>query len=234
MKYQEKNSARIWELDFFRGIALILMIYFHTVFDLKEFYYLPISYETGINFYIGKTSAILFMLISGVSTHLSRNTVKRGLRVFLYAMLLTVVSHLFNPYYGVKFGILHFLGTSMMLSPIFKKINKYLQIILGITIIILGNFVATIPTQYTFLFPLGLMGPGFLSSDYYPLLPWFGVFLFGMALGKLLYTEKRSIFSFNIKDNVISKAGQHTLIIYLIHQPLIYGLLMGIKYLFKF
>jgi uncharacterized membrane protein len=234
MEYQEKKHVRIWELDFFRGIALIFMIYFHTVYDLKEFYYWPISYETGINFYIGKLSAILFILISGVSTHLSKNTVKRGLRVLLYAMVLTVVSHLFNPYYGVKFGILHFLGLSMIISPLFKNINKYLQIIIGIVIISFGDFMVHISTPYTFLFPLGIMGPGFLSSDYYPLIPWLGVFLIGMSLGKFLYTNKRSLFSFTLEDNLISKAGQNTLIIYLIHQPTIYGILMLIKYLFRF
>lgn len=234
MEYQQKKKVRIWELDFFRGIALILMIYFHTVYDLKEFYNLPVAYEAGFNFYIGKLSAILFMLISGVSTYLSRSTTKRGLRVLLYAMILTVVSHLFNSYYGVKFGILHFLGLSMILSPLFKKINKYLLIIIALIIISLGDFMVNISTPFTFLFPLGIMGPGFLSSDYYPLIPWFGVFLIGMVLGQFLYTEKRSLFSFSLEHNLISKAGQNTLIIYLLHQPIIYGILMLIRFLFRF
>jgi len=90
------SKSRIWELDFLRGIALILMIYFHVIFDMKEFFDYPVSYSIGINYYIGKASAILFMLVSGISCSLSRSNIRRGLKVLGIALAITLVTHLYN------------------------------------------------------------------------------------------------------------------------------------------
>lgn len=225
------KKKRIWELDFLRGIALILMVYFHVIYDLKEFYNYPVSYASGINFYIGKASALLFMLISGVSCTLSSSNIKRGLKVLGAALIITTATHLYNPDYGVKFGILHFLGVSMLLYPLFSKINKYYLIVLGTAVILLETLLAKVPANVDYLFPLGLTTRSFISSDYYPLIPWFGVFLYGIALGKLLYANNQSLFTVSLEDNIISKAGRKTLILYLVHQPFIITVLVLINYL---
>jgi uncharacterized membrane protein len=216
-----QNRERIWELDFFRGIALIMMIHFHIVFDMKEFFNYPVNYSSGINYYIGKTSAILFMLISGISCSLSRNNARRGLKVLGAAMIITLVTHLFNPGFGIKFGILHFFGVSMLLYPLLQRLNKYMLFVLGSIIIVLGGVVSEINVAFDYLFPFGIFSDSFISSDYYPLVPWFGVFVYGAFLGKLLYSEKRSLFSFSIGKNVVSMAGKRTLLVYIIHQPAI-------------
>ena len=226
-----QNKKRIWELDFFRGIALIFMVYFHVIYDLKEFYDYPVSYASGINFYIGKASALLFMLISGISCTLSNSNIKRALKVLGAALAITLATHLYNPDYGVKFGILHFLGISMLLYPLFSKINKYLLIIFGTIVILLGNLFAKVPVTADYLFPLGLTTGSFISSDYYPLIPWLGVFLYGIAIGKLLYTNKQSLFTFSLEDNIISKVGRKTLLLYLVHQPFIIAVLALLNYL---
>ncbi len=226
-----KNCARIWELDFLRGIALIFMVYFHVIYDLKEFYYYPVSYSDGLNYYIGKISAILFILISGISSSLSKNNTKRGLKVLGAAMLITIITHLYDLDYGVKFGILHFLGVSMLLAPVFIKLNKYVLIVLGVGIIVFGNFVSNINTSVNYLFLFGITNSSFTSSDYYPLVPWFGVFLIGLSLGKMLYSDRRSLLSFNMNDNMIIMAGRNTLPIYLFHQPIIMIVLMLFQYL---
>lgn len=231
MEHQINNKTRIWELDLLRGIALILMIYFHIIYDLKEFYNFPVSYESGANSYIGKISAILFMLISGISSSLSKSNIKRAFKVLGIALIITIITHLYDSDNGIKFGILHFLGVSMLLSPIFNKWSKYILLLLSTFIIILGNALSNIETSVNYLFPIGIINSSFVSSDYYPLLPWFGVFLYGLALGKFLYSQKRSIFNFSFKENVISKIGRKTLPIYLMHQPTIIVTLILLKYL---
>lgn len=231
MEKRETGRARIWELDFLRGIALILMIYFHVIFDLYEFYNVPVSYYSGINYYIGKTSAILFMLLSGISSSLSRSNIKRGLKILGIALVITLVSHLYNPDFGIKFGILHFLGICMLLYPLFSKLNKYLLILIGTGIIVLGRFISNISVANDYLFPFGIYSPTFVSSDYYPLIPWLGVFLYGIALGKFLYSKKQSIIPFEIDDNPVSIIGRHTLTVYLLHQPVILAILWLIFYL---
>lgn len=215
----ECNKSRIWELDFFRGIALMLMIYFHIVYDMREIFSYDIVYSSGINYYIGKISAITFILISGISSNLSRSNIKRGLKVLSIAMVISVVSWLYNPDLAIKFGILHFLGLSMIIYPFLQKLDKYALLITGSIIIASGNILSRINAANDYFFILGLTSDNFFSADYYPLIPWFGVFLFGASAGKILYSNRKSLFKFNIKDNLISIGGRHTLLIYLIHQP---------------
>jgi len=215
------NHKRIWEIDFFRGIALILMIIFHVVFDLKEFAHVSVNYVSGFYYYIGKSAGILFILLAAISCHFSKSNTKRGLQILGMGLVITLVSHLFNPSYGIKFGILHFLGTSIIIYPLFKDINKWLLLIFGTIIIILGNYFKLINMPFDYLFIFGLSSELFISADYYPLLPWFGVFLYGIFISKLLYREKKSLFSFLPRFNFVSYLGRHTFSIYLIHQPLI-------------
>lgn len=213
-------KKRIWEIDFLRGIAIILMITFHVVFDLRDIYNYPVNYMSGVFYYVGKASAILFMLVSGISCSFSKNNVKRGLRIFAIAMGITVATYIFDPALIIKFGILHFFGISMILFPLFKPLNKNILILLATLIIAAGNLMSTINVTSEYLFPLGLTTGSFTSSDYYPLFPWFGVFLYGAALSKIFYKEKKSIFNFTIPDNPIMFIGRHSLAVYVIHQPI--------------
>jgi len=224
------SPSRIWELDFLRGIALLIMVYFHVIFDLADIYGLKISYTSGIIFYLGKFSVLLFIFIAGISSTLSKNNVKRGAQIFVIAMLITVVTHLVDDKLGVKFGILHFLGICMLLYPFISKLNSKILFALGILIIILGNYFTNIVSPNDFLFILNLTSNNFYSSDYYPLLPWMGVYLFGIIIGRYAYSDRRSIFQRRIKDNIILMVGRNTLLIYLLHQPVI---LVALTIIFK-
>lgn len=227
----EKRGGRIWELDFLRGIALFLMIYFHTIYDMKEFFHYPVNYEGNVNYYIGKAAAILFILLSGISSSLTRSNVKRSLKTLGAALLVTLASYFYNPGFVIVFGILHFLGLSALLSHFFKKLNPFLLFLLGTAIMASDTLISKVRVTHNFLMPFNITSPGFVSSDYYPLIPWLGLFLFGIALGKLLYTEKKSLLNFSPKCSVICTAGRHTLPIYLLHQPAIVLILMLIQFL---
>ena len=227
------RDKRIWELDFFRGIALILMIYFHIVFDMKDIFDYNVIYSSGINYYLGKISAILFMLLSGVSCYLSRSNIRRGVKVLGIAMIITVATHLYSPELGVKFGILHFLGVCMLIAPLFQKLNRYMLLVLGTGSIILGNYFSGTTVSHDYLFVFGIYSEKFVSSDYYPLFPWIGIFMYGMAVGQIFYSNRKSIFNFTMGGNFISKAGRHTLVCYVLHQPLILLILTLVNQLFR-
>ncbi|HHW31926.1 MAG TPA: DUF1624 domain-containing protein [Clostridiaceae bacterium] len=228
-------AGRIWELDFFRGIALLLMIYFHFIFDMNEMFNYPVSYTSGINYYIGKISAILFIFISGISSSLSRSNIKRGLRVLAIALVITVATHLYGAEFGIKFGILHFLGICMLLYPLIRPVNNYLLVIICTMAIILGYYAQKVVVPYNYLFPFGLTSISFTSSDYYPLFPWSGLFIYGVVFGKVFYSSKKSLLPFNPNNNVVVRAvsflGRNTLLIYLIHQPVTIAILTLINYL---
>lgn len=221
------NTQRIWEIDFFRGIALVLMVIFHFLYDLNEFYGFAVQYNSGIYYYIGKVSAISFMLISAVSCSFSSSNFKRAARFLGVALAITIVSHLYNPAFGIKYGILHFLGTCILLYPLFKGLHKYILVVLGTMIIVTGRYFSGLPVEHNYLFLFSLTGSTWVSADYYPLFPWLGVFLYGIALGKTLYPRPRSLLKYFRWSKPLSFMGRHTLSIYLIHQPLLL-LLIGI------
>jgi uncharacterized membrane protein len=85
------------------------------------------------------------------------------------------------------------------------------------------------PVTVPWLMPLGFQFPGFASSDYFPLLPNLGYFLFGTLLGRRLYRIRETclprIDPQQLPIRFFCFCGRHSLPIYLLHQPLIAGIL---------
>jgi len=223
--YKVSRTDRLWEIDFFRGIAIVLMVIFHTIVDLKDFYGYDIDYMSGFWSYVGKLSAILFILISGISSTFSKNNIKRGIIVFSFGMLLTLVTYIYDQSFFIRFGILHFLGISMILYGLISRAKLSYLLVISVAAISLGQIFDGMTVNTPFLFPIGLRNDSFSSLDYYPLLPWFGLFLIGVLIGKTIYTNKKAIFNVKVKYDPLSYLGKHSLFIYLIHQPVILVLL---------
>ncbi|NLK22408.1 MAG: DUF1624 domain-containing protein [Epulopiscium sp.] len=215
------NNKRIWEIDFLRGIALILMMIFHLLYDLNDFFNIPIPSWNGFWYYEGKVSAILFMLLAGISSTFSKNNFKRGLRVFIIGMGLTIVTYLIMPSEYIRFGILHLMGVGMIIYHFIRVIPIIHTSILSIFIIILGYIFSNINMSTWLLIPLGITDRNFVSMDYYPLFPWLAVFLTGSITGRILYKEKRSILQKTYGNDPVTFLGRHSLMVYLIHQPVI-------------
>lgn len=231
----EEKRGRVWEIDLLRGISIILMVLYHVFYDLRNiynfpFFYYPIFSENGPLFYLVNFFVIIFILISGISCSFSKSNAKRGIKILVVALVISLISYIYSPDLMIKFGILHFFGVSMILYPLFKHMNNFMLILLGTLIIAAGGLASHFIVSSPYLFPFGLISPGFTSSDYYPLLPWMGVFLYGIVAGRIFYKDRKSLFSFDVKENVVMYLGRHTLIVYIAHQPLallIFGLIFG-------
>lgn len=219
------SNNRITELDFLRWIALILMVYFHFIWSMSQLYGYDITYNTWITFYIGKFSAILFILISGIVVTFSKFNFKRFLLLAGVALSISIVTYFYNDDYFIKFGIIHFFAISSLLALAATKINKYTIIILWITIMLTGLWINTIATNVDYFFFVWIVSKWFQSADFYPLIPRFGVYLIGMWISKIFYTKKKNLFwnLFNIAP--INFVGRNTLLIYSIHQPIIIWIL---------
>jgi peptidoglycan/LPS O-acetylase OafA/YrhL len=114
---------RIVEIDFFRGIAILLMMIFHTVFNLNYFLGINIEYAKGFWYYEGKLSAIMFMVLAGISSNFSKRTTKRGLKIFALGMLLTAITFLLDrEMYKVRHTSFH--GYKLFAFAFIKK-NRY-------------------------------------------------------------------------------------------------------------
>lgn len=229
---QNNHSKRIWEIDFLRGIALILMMLFHLLYDLYTFYNVNIPYWNSFWDFEGTLSAALFMILAGISSTFSKNNLIRGFRVFLVGMGLTLGTFIFMPSEYIRFGILHMLGISMILYHFIKNVPHIFYFITSSIVIFLAYLSNRMNTNTWVFIPFGITKDDFVSLDYYPLLPWFGVFLIGILIGKIIYKEKKSILQKSYRKDFLSFLGRHSLIVYLIHQP-IFLLLLYIFSLIK-
>lgn len=218
---------RVWQIDFSRGVAICLMASFHFVFDLNYYWDVPVSYQSGFWYYVGKLSAILFTFIAGVSASLSSRHIRRGLVVLGWGLVISLATYLLDPQTYIRFGILHMQGSCMLLFPLLKNLRPAWLAVTGTAVFFAGKWTAEL-TGPAFLLPLGVMPTGFQSLDYYPLLPWAGLFLYGAALGKLGFGDQAPRSQPQPQPfwaRPFSLAGRHSLAIYLIHQPVLIGLL---------
>ncbi len=242
----EKNVyERFWEVDSLRGLAIIMMITYHFLFDLTFFGIYPLDVYSGFLWIFARVTAFIFIFLMGVSMTLSssrtkilgdnnkgelfRKYLKRGLKIFSLGMLITIVTFIFIPQEFIIFGVLHFIGISIILSYPFLK-RKYLNLYLGIGFIIIGIFLANFTFDFSWLIWLGFIPNNLNTVDYFPLIPWFGVVLIGLFLGGLLYKDYQR--QFKIPDlsktlfvKIFAFLGRNSLIIYLIHQPVLIILL---------
>jgi uncharacterized membrane protein len=217
-------KKRFEELDFARGMAILLMIAFHLIVDLKDFYSYNLEYLQGFWYVEGKLSAVLFIFLCGLSSTLSHNSTRHGITIFIWAMLLTTISYAYNADFYIRFGILHLLGISLLLTPILHSLQKRWLLLVSAVSLFVGLLVSARYIASPFLFPLGLQTSTFTSLDYYPLFPWYGVFVAGVIAGKQFYARKQPLFSIPF-PKTITWLGRHSLAIYLIHQPILVAFL---------
>ena len=215
-------KIRHWEIDVLRAVAIVLMVLFHLVYDLKEFAGVSIDYQSPLWFFIGKASALLFIFISGLSSGFSRSPVRRGLKVLFYGMGITVVTYLFMKDEYVRFGILHFLGVTMILSPLLVRLSSWTLWGLAGSSAVLGFWFKEQVLKTSLLLPFGLMYDGFGSIDYYPLFPYLAVTLLGILAYRHFYAQRTELlFPFRLNSELTKWLSRNSLGIYLFHQPLL-------------
>lgn len=228
-------NRRIWELDAFRGLCVLGMVAVHFVYDLIDLYRIvPWNYPDWF-LVIMNWGGILFILISGICATLGRRSVRRGLIVVLCGLICTAATWgMYHFGFATKdiiiyFGVLHCLGTCMILWWLFKRLPTAALAVLGVAIAVAGLFLWYTPVDASmYLVPLGIRPANFYSSDYFPLLPNFGYFLIGAVLGRTVYRKKETLLpKINDRNPVLrflQLCGKHSLWIYLLHQPVLSGI----------
>ena len=233
-------KRRIWELDAFRGICIIGVLIVHFVYDLVDLYgIIDWDYPSWFLF-VKNWGGILFLLLSGTCITFGQHHLRRGLIVLGAGMVITLVTWGMYRYMNfhksiiIYFGVLHCLGICMLLWPMFRHLPWWALLPRGIILVALGLYFKELTVESSWLFPLGLMDATFSSSDYFPLLPNLGYFLIGATIGKTLYRRKESLLPALDGKPVIGFfqwCGRQSLWIYLLHQPILSGICMGLKML---
>jgi len=231
---------RFPEIDFARGIAVVMMVVFHIAFDL---YYLQIVAIPANSLpwrVLAMSTAGLFLFLVGVSLSisavyarkkLSRNEfilkyLKRGAGIFLIGIGITLVTWIILPGSFILFGILHLIGLAIALSPLYTGFS-WQNLVAGSVIILLGPVVSAMRGAGWLLW-IGIQPPAFYSIDYTPVVPWLGVVLIGVFFGTLGYPSGIRIWNIivpEILEKTFGFLGRHSLAIYLVHQPIILGIL---------
>ena len=228
------QKERIWEIDAFRGILILCMVAVHLIYDLQNFFLLPVLTHSRVYALAAKWGGVLFFLLSGICATLGSRHIRRGLAVFFCGVgISAVTAGLYLLGFAqrgilIYFGVLHCLGLCMVLWQFFQKLPLW-----GIGLAAAGMIAAgftLIGRRFEtglWLLPLGFAPTGFLSADYFPLLPFFGFFLLGAVLGKTLYKQKRTLFPSVSPENLfirlLCRAGKGSLMIYILHQPVLLG-----------
>lgn len=221
-------------IDVLRGIAIACMIAYHFSFDLNQFGVIQQSFNES-TFWLYARAAIVtsFLTLVGISLVLAQNQDskhywQRIFKLAACAILVSLGSYLMFPESYIFFGILHFILVASLITK--WAVNyHWLNLVSGITIILFGLFF-----QHTWFNQpayqwLGLMTFKPITEDYVPIFPWLGVVLLGVFLGQ------RMMASPQLKNLAASKPtgvkvllawmGQRSLLIYMLHQPILMGLL---------
>ncbi len=233
------RPVRYPELDLLRSLAIVLMIAYHTAYDLWSFHGWDINLFSGGWLAIQRGTAVLFLLLVGVGFAISFGRTKdegasrrkiaakyarRGAIVIGCGLGVSLATWLADPETFVRFGILHLIGVSALILPFFAPLREW-NVLTGLLALVLGPVIGNVTASSSLLLPLGAMPADFSSVDYYPLLPWFGWILLGVALGNAIYVR-------GLRPAPASSAaspllqwltwpGRYALWIYLAHQPIL-------------
>ena len=235
------RKERIEIIDALRGLAVILMVAHHLLYNCVEFlggpYWLYSNPVFDVLHYI---FAGLFIFLSGVSSRFSRGNIKRGLIAIALAAVISIVTYLIEM--PIWFGVLHLLGFLMLLFGLTRKLWDFIPRLVapflfisltaaGALILKYVDITAENPVLRVLLSILGWRQKGFVSYDYFPILPWIFVFLLGTWTGLYIKERKLPEWFYKAKFPVFPAVGRKSLMIYVLHQPILYGLTMGIKYI---
>ena len=241
------KKQRYGFLDSFRGIVLISMIIFHACWDLVYLFQMKWDWYFSDLAYIWQQSICWsFILLSGFCWPLGKHPVKRGVIVSLSGILISVATTLFVPEGQVIFGVLTLIGVCMLLMTLLDKVCRRVPPIAGmLTTFFL--FVISRDLRLGYLgfengfrlnLPealyrgkaaslLGFMEKGFYSADYFPIFPWMFLFITGYFLCRWMKEKKTDFMEHYLKKEWkgFSFLGRNSLWIYLLHQPVVYGVL---------
>lgn len=242
------KPRRVGFLDEVRGFILLLMVAYHAAYDIIYIFGLDIPiFHSRLLEFLQPFVAGMFVVISGIACRYSRSNLKRGAKALLFGMLLTAVTLRVMPEQAIYFGILHFMGTAMILFALMRPAFDRLPPMTGVILFVV-LFAATyhLPDGYLgfgafyraalpaslylrrYLLPLGFAGAG---SDYFPLFPWLFLYFAGTYAGVFFANGMLPDWFYRTRSKALAAIGRRAIVIYLLHQPVTMAVLWAIFWL---
>lgn len=225
-------AGRIWVLDVARTAALLAMASYHFTYDLQMFGLVPPGTAvTGFFYGYARAIAGTFLFLAGLGLWLAHG---RGIRwgafwrrwakIVAAAALVSVATWFALPGWFVFFGILHCIAVSSLLGLAFLRLPAVLVAVLGAAIIAASYVLPPlVQLNHPGFYWIGLHTVPVMSVDLEPLIPWFGPFLLGVAAGRICNPLWPRLARMG-GPAWLAWPGRHSLAVYLIHQPVLFGL----------
>lgn len=236
-------------LDSLRGLTVINMVMFHAMWDLVYLFGLHAPWFHGTGAFIWQQAiCCTFITLSGFCAAMGKHTLRRGAVVFGLGAGISLVTALFMPDELILFGVLTLIGSSMLIvgaaKPVLRKIPAWAGFAVSF---VLFAFTRLVDTGYLGIFfkplialPRGLYAnyvtayfgfpqPEFYSTDYFSLIPWLFLFLTGFFLHGICGRQVLSVTWKGVRP--LNFIGRHALLIYVLHQPVVYGVLLAVNWL---
>ena len=238
------RQQRIELIDFARGIALIAMTIFHFGFDLQLLGFKEAGYIDQAHWkYFARAIASSFLFLVGFSFYLShagkvrwQSWRMRMLKIIAAALLITIATYFATPEQYIFFGILHAIAFASLLCLAFLKLPWLLTAIIAAGVLYMGQYGRSEIFDDWYWYWTGLSQARPLSSDFVPIFPWMAAPLLGLAFAK--FAERRQWLSVMAQPQLnifpasqIKFIGRNSLIYYLLHQPIMLGLMVSTSWL---
>ena len=217
-------------LDLIRTLAIVLMVVFHFIYDLRFFSYLTWDIPDGNGWLHFRWLIVsLFFLCLGISltfTHKNKFRLKKFISRFSQiaacACIISIASYLAIPDNWIFFGVLHFLAFSSLIVVGLVRF-PVLCLLIAIAIFAFASL-QILPSRWPF--NVLFYDLPHYTNDYVAIFPWLGMVFFGVPLAHwyLLNNDPLKPLLMDRSARIQKLAlwpGQHSLSIYVIHQPLL-------------
>ena len=235
---KSNNHLRIDAVDLARGVALVAMAIFHFAWDLENFgiAHAGLTIEPQWK-YFARSIASSFLLLVGIGAWLAHHNgfsrksfIKRIWMVGGAALIITIATWFATPNVFIFFGILHNIVLSSILILFFMRLPQIVVVVTAILVFSAPFWAKNSFFDHPVWWWSGLSQITPIANDYVPIFPWFGWVLSGLALARVfdklgLWQKLASIQLTSAPAKLLQLFGRHSLVFYLLHQPIMIGLL---------
>ena len=250
LQSQSIANSRSDRVDALRGFAMLWMTVFHFCFDLNHFGFLNQNFYEDSLWTVQRSFIVsLFLFCAGLGQALGlaqglswSRFWNRWKQVAGAAVLVSVGSYFIYPESYIYFGVLHAIAVMLIIMRLTNGLQNGLWVlgtlIIGLNFLMPLLFSAVGPSLEVFNQPLlnwiGIINQKPRTEDYVPLIPWLGVMWLGLATGVVLMKNKKHIITDALPTKLqpLAVLGRYSLSYYLLHQPVLFGIVMFVKKLF--
>lgn len=227
------RKPRILWLDAARGVGIIAVVVYHAAFDLTFFGY--VDWPVGTHplwraFAAAAASTFVFLVgVSLVVAHregIRWRAFLRRLAIIVVAAGAVTVGTMFVMPVPIYFGILHAIATFSVLALPFLRLPVLVTLLVAVVVFALPFVGRSEIFAGAWAYPLGLAPVAPLAFDYEPIFPWFSVTLLGVVVGRLMPVRPPPANPERVWT-ALAWLGRYSLIIYLVHQPILFAILMS-------